>query len=124
MSKYGNPKVILKGVFADVQIKVPANTTYKEGTILGRNAEGTLIAYKSADCNEALYVLAQTVTNAAAEETVALVKVLDGGSVNKDLLLFVDNADATKTAVLDNLKRNGFHLEHVQELTEDTCLKD
>ena len=124
MTKYGSPKVILKGVFADVQLKIPATTTYKEGTVLGRDAQGALIAYKSADCEEALYILAQTVTNAAAEETVALVKVLDGGSVNKDLLVFADETDAAKTAVLDNLKRNGFHLENVQELTEDTCLKD
>lgn len=124
MTKYGNPKVILKGVFADVELKVPATTTYKEGTVLGRNATGDLIAYKSADCEEALYILAQTVKNAASSETTAFVKVLDGGSVNKDLLIFADASDAAKPTVLDNLKRNGFHLEYVQELTEETCLKD
>lgn len=72
-----------------------------------------------------LYILAQKLVNTTASaETVATVRVFDGGVVNKDKIVFVKTADATDKTVLDALKRNGFKLEAVQELSEATSLRN
>ena len=124
MTHIDNSKIFHEGSYADETVLVPANTTYKEGTVLGRNADGKLTAYTSdVATSEPIYILAQDVINETASPTEkALVTVFDGGVVNASKLIFVKNADKTAVAVLDKLKRNGFKLERVEELVERTNL--
>lgn len=124
MAKVDNSKIFLGGVHTDAEIKIPANTTYAVGTVLGRNSDGELVAF-STDNNtdnfttQPLYILAQTLKNASANAaTVELARVYECGAVDKNKLIFVKSADASDVTVLDALKQNGFKLEHVQELTE------
>lgn len=130
MTQIDNSKIFLEGVYADVSVKNAANTTLNPGTVLGRNATGDLVAF-STDNNtaefttEPLFILANKLVNSTASaETAEAVRVFDGGVVNKDKLIFVKTADATNVVVLDALKRNGFKLELVQELSEATSLRD
>lgn len=71
-----------------------------------------------------LYILAQKLVNSTqSAESVTMVRVFDGGVVDKNKIIFTKTADATDEAVLDALKRNGFKLEYVQELSEATSLR-
>lgn len=128
MAHIENSKVILEGIFSDASIYVPANTTYKEGTVLGRNSSGKLTAFSSdlnvaaADNVEAfnsspLYILAQTITNSDTTNaaTMDLVRVLEAGTVDKAKVIFVKTADASVVAYLDALHTNGIRLVNVEE---------
>lgn len=130
MTKIDNSKIFLGGIFTDAEVTVPAKTTYVTGTVLGRNSNGKLVGF-STDNNVAasegveaftadpLYILAQTLTNESnSAETVELVRVYDGGAVDKNKLVFVKAADADNVEVLDAMKRNHFRLEDVQQLSE------
>lgn len=124
MTHINNSKVILDGIFTDASIYVPANTTYKEGTVLGRNSSGKLTAFSS-DLNVAdpvfnsspLYILAQTITNAddSNAATIDLVRVLETGTVDKSKVIFKKTADASVVAYLDALHTNGIRLVNVEE---------
>jgi hypothetical protein len=123
MTHISNSKVILDGIFSDASVYVPANTTYKEGTVLGRNSSGKLTAFSS-DLNVAaaenvdpftsspLYILAQTITNADTTNaaTIDLVRVLETGTVDASKIIFVKTADASVVANLDALHTNGIRL--------------
>lgn len=136
MTQIDNSKIFLEGVYADVSVKNAANTTLEAGTVLGRNSSGDLVAF-STDNNVAasegvpafttdpLFILAQKLVNSTASaETVAMVRVFDGGVVNKDKIIFVKTADKTNKTVLDALRKNEFKLEAVQELSEATSLRN
>ena len=135
MTHIDNSRIFHEGVYADASVLVPANTTYKVGTVLGRNKAGKLTAF-STDNNVAastgveafttspLYILAQTITNESTSqaETIDLVRVFDSGAVDKAGLIFVKSADASDVKVLDEMKVNNFRLLGVEELTESTPL--
>lgn len=124
MTHINNSKVILDGIFTDASIYVPANTTYAEGTVLGRNSSGKLTAFSSdldvADpvFNSApLYILAQSITNADLSNpaTIDLVRVLESGTVDKSKVIFAKTADASVVAYIDALHTNGIRLVNVEE---------
>ncbi len=131
MGTIDNSKIFLEGDFTDMDVTLAAGQTLQQGTVLGRNSDGKLVAF-STDNNtdsfttEPIYILAQTITNpsSSAATEMDMVRVFDGGVVNKDKLVFVKTADATNVTVLDQLHKNGFALETVQELSEKTCLAD
>ena len=128
MTHISNSKVILDGIFSDASVYVPANTTYKEGTVLGRNSSGKLTAFSS-DLNVAaaenvdpftsspLYILAQTITNADTTNaaTIDLVRVLETGTVDKSKVVFIKSDDASVVAYIDALHTNGIRLVNVEE---------
>lgn len=128
MTKIDNSKIFLGGVYADAAVNVPAQTTYKEGTVLARNADGYLTAYTSANDTdsftcETFYILAQRLVNEAETAAdVALARVYECGPLNKEKLIFINTADASSVTVQDKLRQNGFSLETVTELTEETSL--
>lgn len=124
MTHIDNSKIFHEGVYADAKILVPANTTYKIGTVLGRNAEGALTAYTSDVANSTpLYILAQNLTNESSSSTeFELVRVFDSGVVDKAGLIFAKSADATSVKVLDALKTNNFRLIGVDEQTTTSSL--
>lgn len=136
MTTVDNSKIFHEGTYSDVTIKVPAETTYQAGTVLGRNKDGDLVAF-STDNNVAaspgpefntspLYILAQTIENKdeSNAEEFDLVRVFESGVVDAAKLIFVKTADATDVAVLDALKTNGFRLRNVEELTIKTSLSE
>lgn len=124
MTHIDNSKIFHNGVYADASVLVPQNTTYKIGTVLGRDSEGNLTAFSS-DLNgedfvsSPLYILAQTLVNesTSASETFDLVRVFDSGVVDKNGLIFVKSADANDVKVLDAMKTNNFRLINVEEQT-------
>lgn len=135
MTHIDNSRIFHEGVYTNASVLVPANTTYKAGTVLGRNKDGKLTAF-STDNNVAatdsdpafytspLYILAQTITNESTSqaETIDLVRVFDSGAVDKAELIFIKPADASDIKVLDEMKVNNFRLLGVEELTETTSL--
>ena len=75
-------------------------------------------------CVLPIYILAQDVTNETNEATsIDMVRVFDGGVVNKAKLIFANADDASNVTVLDALKANGFKLEVVQEMGARTSLQ-
>lgn len=134
MTHIDNSKVFHEGTYADVTVKVPANTTYKEGTVLGRNSDGDLVAFSTANNVAAtstttgftttpLYILAQDLINSTASAVEKnLVRVFDGGVVDINKLIFVNTADASDKTVFDALKENGFRVLNVENLIETTPL--
>lgn len=136
MTTVDNSKIFHEGTYSDVTIKVPAETTYQAGTVLGRNKDGDLVAF-STDNNVAaspgpefntspLYILAQTIENKdeSNAEEFDLVRVFESGVVDAAKLIFIKTADATDVEVLDALKTNGFRLRNVEELTIKTSLSE
>lgn len=136
MTTVDNSKIFHEGTYSDVTIKVPAQTTYQAGTVLGRNKDGDLVAF-STDNNVAaspgpefntspLYILAQTIENKdeSNAEEFDLVRVFESGVVDAAKLIFIKTADATDVEVLDALKTNGFRLRNVEELTIKTSLSE
>lgn len=126
MTHIDNSKVFHDGVYADASVLVPANTTYKIGTVLGRNADGALTGYTSTVADSTpLYILAANVTNEnSSPTTIDCVRVFDSGVVDKNGLIFVNSEDATKVEVLDALKVNNFRLVNVEELTVPSGLAE
>ena len=124
MTRIDNSKIFYEGVYADVTVYVPAKTTYKEGTVLGRNASGKLTAFTTdVENSEPLYILGKDLindTDSAVE--MSLVRVFDGGVCDANKLIFVKAADKTTAAVLDALKKNGFKLENVENGISTTTL--
>lgn len=136
MTTVDNSKIFHEGTYSDVTIKVPAQTTYQAGTVLGRNKDGDLVAF-STDNNVAaspgpefntspLYILAQSIENKdeSNAEEFDLVRVFESGVVDAAKLIFVKTADATDIEVLDALKTNGFRLRNIEELTIKTSLSE
>lgn len=136
MATVDNSKIFHEGTYSDVTIKVPAQTTYQAGTVLGRNKDGDLVAF-STDNNVAaspgpefntspLYILAQSIENkdGSNAEEFDLVRVFESGVVDAAKLIFIKTADATDIEVLDALKTNGFRLRNVEELTIKTSLSE
>lgn len=127
MTHFDNSKIFHEGVYADVTLTVPASTTLKVGTVLGRNSSGKLVPFSTANnvagtsTTEAfktspLYILAQNVINdATSSADFDLVKVFDSGVVDKSGLIFIKEADASDVTVLDGLKTNNFRLINVEE---------
>ena len=124
MTHINNSKVILDGIFTDASIYVPANTTYAEGTVLGRNSSGKLTAFSSdldvdspAFASSPLYILAQTIKNADLSNpaTIDLVRVLESGTVDKSKVIFAKTDDASVVAYIDALHTNGIRLVNVEE---------
>ena len=131
MTHIDNSKIFHDGVYSDASIYVPADTTYKEGTVLGRNSSGKLTAFSS-DLNgenfasSPIYILAQTITNEDTSNatTIDLVRVLESGLVDKNGLIFVKAADASNVEYLDALHTNGFRLANVEEQTVPSSLAE
>lgn len=127
--KIDNSKIFLQGEFTDVTLTVPGQTTYKTGTVLGRNSDEKLVAFSTENNSEdfnttPLYILAQDVINEeSSPEDIPMVRAFEYGIVNKNKLIFKNTADATNANVLDELKQNGFKLENIQDLSVDTCLQ-
>lgn len=133
MTTITNAKIFLGGDYCDAIVKVPANTTYAEGTVLGRKSNGDLMAYSTDNdtalavnftaetatdgfVSEPTYILAQTLTNSTGSTvTYSNVRVFEGGPVDKSKIVFVKTADATNAVVLDKMKNNGFELRAVQQ---------
>ena len=125
MTLIDNSKIFLEGVYADVEVALAANETLAKGTVLGRKSTGELVAFNSENTgSEPIYILAQDVTNETSEATsIDMVRVFDGGVVNKAKLIFANTDDASDVTVLDALKANGFKLEVVQEMGARTSLQ-
>lgn len=118
MTKIDNSKVFLGGIYTDATVTVPANTTYEEGLVLGRDSSGNLTAFTSENTNSTpVFILAQHIKNdESTAEDFPMARVFDGGAVNKDKLIFAKAADASSASVLDALKINGFDLVTVTEM--------
>ena len=94
MTHIDNSRIFHNGVYADASVLVPKSTTYKVGTVLGRDADGNLTAFSSEiEGSSPLYILAQTLINesTSASETFDLVRVFDSGVVDKSGLIFVNS---------------------------------
>lgn len=135
MTHIDNSKIFHDGVFTDASVFVPKGTTYKAGTVLGRDKDGNLTAFSTennvaatSDVEEfktsPLYILAQTITNESTtqNETFDAVRVFDSGVVDKAGLIFVNEDDGEDVAVLDALKTNNFRLVNVEEQAGVSCL--
>lgn len=125
MTHIDNSRIFHNGVYADASVLVPKSTTYKVGTVLGRDADGNLTAFSSEiEGSSPLYILAQTLINesTSASETFDLVRVFDSGVVDKSGLIFVNSDDATDVKVLDAMKTNNFRLVNVEEQTAASSL--
>lgn len=124
MTHIDNSKIFHDGVYTDASVLVPANTTYKIGTVLGRNADGELTAFNSTvEGSTPLYILAQTLKNeSTTSETFELTRVFDSGVVDKAGLIFTNEADKDDVKVLDALKINNFRLVNVEEQAGVSCL--
>ncbi len=129
MTQIDNSKIFHDGLYSDATIYVPKQTTYKAGTVLGRNQDGKLTAFSS-DLNveetfksSPLYVLAQTITNEDSNPAeIGLVRVLESGTVDKNGIIFVKSEDASNVEYLDALHTNGIRLALVEEQTGTTSL--
>ncbi len=131
MTHIDNSKIFHDAIYTDVDIFVPQKTTYKAGTVLGRNTEGKLTAFTTENDKEInfegqeagfkcepLYILAQTLVNdLSSDETYTLVRVAEAGLVDKNALIFVHSGDEKEVAVLDALRKNGFRLKNIEEQT-------
>ena len=124
MSIIDNSKIFISGTFDDADVKVPAKTTYKAGTVLGLNADGDITAFTTENDGEGFaaeptYILANDIVN---EESNAvnypLCRVFLEGEINKNKVIFVNEDDAETPAVLAAMKNNGFILRNVQEVCE------
>lgn len=137
MTHIDNSKIFLNAMYSDASVFVPKETTYKAGTVLGRDKDGNLTAFSSdlnveatqttaAFTSSPLYILAQTITNdsTTTDETFDLVRVCEGGVVDKSGLIFVNEDDLKDVSVLDALHTNGFHLKNVEELTVPSSLEE
>lgn len=126
MTHIDNSKVFHDGVYADASVLVPANTTYKIGTVLGRNGDGALTAYSSdVEGSTPLYILAANVTNdTSSPATIDCVRLFDSGVVDKNGLIFTKEGDGENVEVLDALKVNNFRLVNVEELTVPSGLAE
>ena len=125
MTVIDNSKIFHNGVYSDASVLVPKETTFKAGTVLGRDADGNLTAFTSeVEGSTPLYILAQTITNesTSASETIDLVRVFESGLVDKNGLIFINEEDAEDVAVLDALHTNGFRLRNVEEQTVRSSL--
>ena len=121
---YDNSKVILSGIYSDVTVTIPAKTTYQEGTILGVDkTSGKITAYESSTCEYPGYVLAQTITNddnSAVE--LSMIKVAEDCEVNKDKIIFVNEADTLTYKMALVLNANNIKCVPVLEETTDGIL--
>lgn len=125
MTVIDNSKIFHNGVYSDASVLVPKETTFKAGTVLGRDADGNLTAFTSeVEGSSPLYILAQTITNesTSASETIDLVRVFESGLVDKNGLIFINEEDAEDVSVLDALHTNGFRLRNVEEQTVRSSL--
>jgi len=129
MTRIDNSRIFYEGVYADASVLVPKSTTYKAGTVLGRNSDGNLTAFSTDNNSDSfttspLYILAQTLTNESttADETFDLVRVFDSGVVDASELIFIKEADATDVTVLDAMKTNNFRLINVEEQSVESSL--
>lgn len=135
MTHIDNSKIFHNCVFTDASVLVPKGTTYKVGTVLGRDKDGNLTAFSTENniaatsTTEAfktspLYILAQSLTNESttASETFDAVRVCDSGVVDKTGLIFVNEDDAEDVTILDALKTNNFRLVNVEEQAGVSCL--
>lgn len=126
MTTIDNSKIFLGGVFTDADVYVAANTNYVNGTVLGRNSSGKLVAFSS-DNNVAasgddpafntdpIYILAQDIANATNSAIEQTCRVYECGAVDASKITFVKAADKT-VATYDALKTNGYTLVNVQQL--------
>jgi len=120
MTHIDNSKIFHDAFYSDANVFVPKNTTLKAGTVLGRDENDNLTAFTSeVEGSEPLYILAQTITNesTSAGETFELVRVCEGGLIDKNGLIFANEDDASDVKVLDALHKNGFRLANVEEQT-------
>ena len=124
MATVDNSKIFLEGAYSDATVKVPGETTFKKGLILGRDENGDLTAFTSEnEGSEPLYILAQDIINEEENaEEFPLARVFEYGAVNKDKIIFANEDDAEDATVLDALKRNGFFFFFLNELTDRSSL--
>lgn len=135
MTLIDKTKTFYEGDFADVTVTVPANTTLNEGCVLGRNKDKELVAFTTdnnvegvaadgdtpaveAFNTEPIYILAETLPNTTAAKATFKARVLDGGVINEDKIIFAKAADKNDVLVQDQLRKNGFKLVKVQNLAE------
>lgn len=133
MTKIENARIFYDGIFANETVTVEAETTLAKGTVLGRNKDKELVAFTTDNnvapapesdpaeegfTTEPIYILAEALPNTTKSKATFTARVFDGGTVNKDRIIFIKSADKTDVAVLDALHRNGFTLVPVQDLAE------
>lgn len=135
MTKIENARIFYDGIFANETVTVAAETTLAKGTVLGRNKDKELVAFTTDNnvapvdatdtdpavegfTTEPIYILAEALPNTTKSKATFTARVFDGGTVNKDRIIFTKTADKTDVAVLDALHRNGFTLVPVQDLAE------
>lgn len=126
MTVIDNSNIFYSGVCDDVTINVAANTTLKAGTLLGINAtSGKIVAYDSTNCTAPdFYVLLHDVTNSDSSNAadITMCRVLDGGEVNKNKLILVDEDDTLTDALIAKLKTSGILVVKSNEETNTGIL--
>ena len=84
MATVDNSKIFLEGAYSDATVKVPGETTFKKGLILGRDENGDLTAFTSEnEGSEPLYILAQDIINEeekTEDQAASLVARSDNGT--------------------------------------------
>lgn len=129
MVQVDNTKGFLGGKFAEINVKVPANTEYKKYLVLGINSEGNAVPYElspqKAEGETAApekvapaYILTRDLKNTSESAvTYYNVRVFIFGTVNKKCLIFKNAEDKNNAKTFAELKTNGFDVIPVQELT-------
>ena len=120
-----NGNLFYSGVSDDVTVNVAANTTLKAGTILGvHKTTGKIVAYTSGDCTaNDFYVLLHDVQNSGSSAAdFGMVRVLDGGEINRNKLILVNDDDTLTDGFIAKLKTSGILAVKVQEETNTGVL--
>lgn len=126
-----NSNVFYSGVCDDVTVNIAANTTLKAGTVLGicKNIaddarSGKIIAYNSSDCTaNDFYILLHDVVNSGSNAAdFGMCRVLDGGEVNREKLILVNDNDKLTDGFIAKLKTSGILAVKVHEETSTGIL--
>ncbi len=120
-----NSKVFLNGVYGDASVNIKAKTSLKEGTVLGvdttedSDTAGKVIPFDSTKCELPSYILAQDIVNESDEDIeISSARVFECGEVNKNKLIFINEADTLTQKIVADLKAGGILAVEVQELTK------
>lgn len=129
MVQIDNTKGFLGGKYADINVKVPANTEYKKFLVVGINSSGDAVPYelspKAAEGQTTApekvtpdYILTRDLKNTTdSAVTYYNVRVFVFGTVNKNSLVFKSTEDKNNAKTFAELKTSGFDVIPVQELT-------
>lgn len=111
------------GLNESIEVNIAANTTLKEGTILGvHKTSSKIVAYDSTNCpgNE-FYILLAPATNSTAAAADIKCQVLGVGEINRSKLKIADGS-SVDAVLIARLKSSGIIPINVHEQTKEGAL--